>query len=221
MLRAAGATGRAAIGLVGQVGELALTAWAAFVRLGRSLLPGERFRAAATIEQIYLMGYMAVPIVVLIAFMMGLILAFQSAYQLERLGAEIYVADLVAVSMTRELAPVITAIVVAGRSGSSVAAELATMKIQEELDALKVMGLNPAAFLLAPRLLGILVALPVLTAIADLVSILGGLICGVSVIGLSPGSCAGVGSTSSHQSAKPCHQSSVSVWSTSETGGTS
>ena len=98
---------------------------------------------------------------------------------------EIYVADLVAVFMTRELGPVITAIVVAGRSGSSIAAEFSTMKIQEELDALKVMGLNPSAFLLAPRLLAMLIALPILTALADLVSILGGFLCGIFVLGLS------------------------------------
>lgn len=180
-----GALGRAATEFSGQVGQLALTGWEGLRRLVRSLLPGERFRFQATVQQVHLMGVNGVPIVALIAFMMGLILAFQSAHQLERLGMEIYVADLVAVSMTRELGPVITAIVVAGRSGSSIAAELSTMKIQEELDALRVMGLNPAAFLLAPRLLAMLIALPLLTAFADLVSILGGVVCGTAVIGLS------------------------------------
>ena len=183
--RLPGALGRAALQLSGQVGQLALTGWEGGRRLLRSFLPGERFRLQAAVQQVHLMGVNGVPIVALIAFMMGLILAFQSAHQLERLGMEIYVADLVAVSMTRELGPVITAIVVAGRSGSSIAAELATMKIQEELDALRVMGLNPASFLLAPRLLGMLIALPLLTAIADLVSIVGGLVCGTAVIGLS------------------------------------
>lgn len=183
-LRAVGLLGRSAVQLAGQVGELAATGWEGARRLGRSVLPGERFRLAATVQQIHLMGVQAVPIVGLIALMMGLILAFQSAHQLGRLGMEVYVADLVAVSMTRELAPVITAIVVAGRSGSSVAAELSTMKIQEELDALKVMGLNPSAFLLAPRLLAMVITLPVLTVIADVVSIGGGLICGVGVLGL-------------------------------------
>jgi phospholipid/cholesterol/gamma-HCH transport system permease protein len=183
--RSVGALGRAAIELAGQCGQLALTGWDGARRLVRSLLPGERFRFQAAVEQLHLMGVQAVPIVSLIALMMGLILAFQSAHQLGQLGMEIYVADLVAVSMTRELGPVITAIVVAGRSGSSIAAELSTMKIQEELDALKVMGLNPGAFLLAPRLLAMLIALPILTAIADLISIIGGLICGTFILGLS------------------------------------
>lgn len=184
-VRSVGALGRAAIGLAGQLGQLALTGWDGGRRLLRSFLPGERFRLAAAVEQIHLMGVQAVPIVSLIALMMGLILAFQSAHQLGQLGMEIYVADLVAVSMTRELGPVITAIVVAGRSGSSIAAEFSTMKIQEELDALKVMGLNPGSFLLAPRLLAMLIALPILTALADLISILGGMFCGVVILGLS------------------------------------
>ncbi len=191
-LRAVGALGRAAIGFAGlvvefagQVGQLTLTGWEGGRRLVRSLFPGERFRFAAVVEQLHFMGVQALPIVSLIAFMMGLILALQSAQQLGKLGMEIAVADLVAVSMTRELGPVITAIVVAGRSGSAIAAELSTMKIQEELDALKVMGLNPSSFLLAPRLLGMLIALPILTALADLVSILGGLVCGIGMIGLS------------------------------------
>ena len=182
-----GAVGRAAIEMAGGLGSLVLTGWGALMRLTRSLLPGERFRAQAATEQAYRTGVTALPIVALIAFMMGSILALQSAYQLERLGAVKYVASLVAVALTRELGPVITAIVVAGRSGSAIAAEIASMKIQEEIDALEVMGLNPTAFLVAPKLLAMMIALPLLTVLADLVGIIGGLACGVYVLGIPAG----------------------------------
>jgi phospholipid/cholesterol/gamma-HCH transport system permease protein len=174
------ATGRLAISAVSEVGKLTLTLVDGGRSLVRSCFPGERFRWVAALQQIHLMGVGAVPIVTLIALMMGGILALQSAYTLQTLGMEIFVADLVAVSMTRELGPVITAVVVAGRSGSAITAELSTMKIQEELDALKVMGLSPVSFLVVPRLLGLLIALPLLTAFADIVAILGGLLLAVT-----------------------------------------
>jgi len=178
----AGSLGRTTVELFGQVGRLCGTATSGSAKLVRSLLPGEKFRGRSTVVQLYHMGTLALPIVGLIAFMMGLILSFQAAYQLEPLGAERLVADLVSVSLTRELGPVITAIVVAGRSGSAIAAEIASMKVQEEIDALRVMGINPVAFLVAPKLLAMLVALPLLTAFADLLGILGGLLCAVSVL---------------------------------------
>lgn len=177
MVEATVATGRALLDVLGQAGRLVLVGARGTLRLARSAFPGERFRAQATVTQAYLMGSTAVPIVALISLMMGAILAFQSAYQLKKLGAETLVANLVAVALTRELGPVITAIVVAGRSGSAIAAEIASMKVQEEIDALRVMGINPLAFLVAPRLLALLIVLPLLTAMADLVGILGGMLC--------------------------------------------
>jgi phospholipid/cholesterol/gamma-HCH transport system permease protein len=176
---ALGGLGVACLRVLGDFGRLTLTGAEAAARLGRSLLPRERFRLRAALDELHYIGVQALPIVALIAVMMGLILAFQSAYTLEKLGAEQYVANLVAVALTRELGPVITAIVVAGRSGSSIAAEVATMKVQEELDALKVMGLDPVAFIVAPKLLAMVVAIPLLTAFADVLGILGGLACGV------------------------------------------
>jgi len=123
--------------------------------------------------------------VTLISVLVGMILALQSAYQLRQLGAIELTADLVAVSVTRELAPLLTAILVAGRVGSAITAELATMKVSQEIDALTVMGLDPVPFLVVPRLIGLLVALPCITLCADMAGILGG--CGVAVFSLGLG----------------------------------
>ncbi len=131
-------------------------------------------RWESTVQQMIAIGYNSIPIVAIICFFVGLIMAMQSAYQLERFGASIYVADLVGVSMTRELGPLLTAIIVAGRSGSAIAAEIGTMKVNEEIDALRTMGFNPVWFLVVPRLLALLIVLPCLSLIADVVGILGG-----------------------------------------------
>ena len=135
---------------------------------------GKRIRWRSTVDQMVYIGVNSIPIVTVICFFVGLILAMQAAYQLERFGASIYVADLVGVSMTREMGPMLTAIIVAGRSGSAIAAELGTMKVYEEIDALKTMGFNPVQFLVIPRLLALVIMLPCLTILADLVGIAGG-----------------------------------------------
>ena len=127
-------------------------------------------------------GLAAVPIVALISFLMGLITAFQAAIQLTQFGADIYVANLVGLSIVRELGPLMTAIIAAGRSGAAFAAEIGTMKVSEEIDALTTMGLDRTRFLVTPKVLSLLVMLPCLTLCADLVGILGGLT--VSVLGL-------------------------------------
>jgi phospholipid/cholesterol/gamma-HCH transport system permease protein len=132
-------------------------------------------------------GVDALPIVVLISFLMGLIMAFMSAVQLEKFGANIYVASLVSLSMTRELGPIMTAIIVAGRSGSAFAAELGTMKISEEVDALFTMGFEPTRFLVIPKLIAAAIVVPFLTLFSDLAAILGGLLVGVGMLDLTPG----------------------------------
>jgi len=142
-------------------------------------------RWKSTIQQMVLIGFNSIPIVATICFFVGLIMAMQAAYQLERFGASIYVADLVGVSMTRELGPLLTAIIVAGRSGSAIAAEIGTMKVNEEIDALKTMGFNPIRFLVVPRLLALLIVLPCLSLIADLVGILGGFFLAVFNLNIS------------------------------------
>jgi phospholipid/cholesterol/gamma-HCH transport system permease protein len=119
------------------------------------------------------------PIVSLISFLMGLITAFQAAVQLRQFGADIYVANLVGLSITRELGPLMTAIIAAGRSGAAFAAEIGTMKVSEEVDALAAMGLDRTRFLVTPKVVALLVMLPCLTLFADLVGVLGGLVVAV------------------------------------------
>ncbi len=132
-----------------------------------------------------LIGYEAVPIISLISLAVGIIMALQAAYQLRRFGALIYVADLVGISITRELGPLMSAIVLAGRSGSAFAAEIGSMKVAEEVDALKAMGLNPVKFLVVPKILGIVVMLPGLILIADFMGIAGGFLVAVGSLDLN------------------------------------
>ena len=126
------------------------------------------------VHQAKLGGVGAIPIISLIAFFIGVILALQGAYELRTLGAMQLVASLVAISVTRELGPLITAIVVIGRSGSAFAAEIATMRVTEELDALETMALNPVTFLVAPKFLAMALMLPCLVIWSDLMGVLGG-----------------------------------------------
>lgn len=125
-------------------------------------------------------GVRALPILSLITFFIGLILALQSAYELRKFGALNYVASAVAISMSRELGPLITAIVVIGRSGSAFAAEIGTMKVTEEIDALETMAIHPVDFLVTPKFLAMIVMLPCLTIWANSMGILGGALFGVA-----------------------------------------
>jgi len=130
-------------------------------------------------------GVDAVPVVAIISFLLGLIMAFMSSLQLKPFGANIYVASLVALAMVSELGPIMTAIVVAGRSGSAYAAEISTMKISEEVDALYVMGFDPNLFLVIPRLIAAAIVVPLLTVFADLFAVFGGLVIGITMLDLS------------------------------------
>jgi phospholipid/cholesterol/gamma-HCH transport system permease protein len=114
------------------------------------------------------------PIVVMISFLVGMVTAFQAIVQLRQFGADIFVADLVALSVTRELGPLMTAIIVAGRSGAAFSAELGTMAVSEEIDALKTLGLSPYGYLVYPRLMALLIVVPLLTLVGDVCGILGG-----------------------------------------------
>jgi phospholipid/cholesterol/gamma-HCH transport system permease protein len=127
-------------------------------------------------------GLDGVPIVALISFLMGLITAFQAAIQLRQFGADIYIANLVGLSIVRELGPLMTAIIAAGRSGAAFAAEIGTMKVSEEVDALTTMGFDRTRFLVTPKVVALVVMLPCLTLVSDFVGILGGL--AVAVLGL-------------------------------------
>jgi phospholipid/cholesterol/gamma-HCH transport system permease protein len=151
-----------------------------------SPLRGGSVRLKAVATEMVRAGYNSVPIVAVIALFVGIILALQAAYQLKKVGALIYVADLVGVSLTRELAPILTAIIVAGRSGSAFAAEIGSMKAAEEVDALITMGINPVRFLVAPKMLAMCVMLPALTLFADFIGILGGFLISTTELGIHP-----------------------------------
>jgi phospholipid/cholesterol/gamma-HCH transport system permease protein len=130
-------------------------------------------------------GVEALPIVGLISFLLGLIMTFMSAVQLKQFGANIYVASLVSLAMTRELGPIMTAIIVAGRSGSAFAAEIGTMQVTEEVDALRTMGFDPTVFLVVPKILAAVAVVPILTLFSDVFAILGGLVVGVFMLDLT------------------------------------
>lgn len=130
-------------------------------------------------------GVEGLPIISLIALLLGLILAFMSSLQLQQFGANIYVASLLAIAMVKELGPIMTAILVAGRSGSAFAAEIGTMKVNEEVDALTVMGMDPMYFLALPKVIASMIVVPLLTIYADLLGIIGGLIVGVGLLDLT------------------------------------
>jgi phospholipid/cholesterol/gamma-HCH transport system permease protein len=132
-------------------------------------------------------GVNALPIVLLINFLMGLVMAFQSAVPLRQFGAGIWVVDLVSLATTRELGPLMTAIILAGRSGAAFAAELGTMTVSEEMDALRTLGFSPWRFLVLPRLLALTLVMPILTLVADAMSIAGGIWVASVTLGVGPG----------------------------------
>ncbi|MFP4527741.1 MAG: MlaE family lipid ABC transporter permease subunit [Candidatus Kapaibacterium sp.] len=130
-------------------------------------------------------GVNAVPIVLLIVFLIGVISGYQAAVQLAQFGADIYVADLIGISITRELAPLMTAILVAGRSGSAFAAELGTMKVSDEIDALESMGFDTMRFLIMPRVMSVVLAMPFLTILADVAGVGGGMITAIGTLNIT------------------------------------
>lgn len=135
---------------------------------------GQRWSVAETFRQMVLIGVRALPMASLVALSIGLTLAMQSAGEMRKLGAEMFIPDLVTISLLRELGPLLIAVIVIGRSGSAVTAELGTMKVGEEIEALEVMAINPVRFLVVPRVLAMLVMLPTLTVFGDCVGIAGG-----------------------------------------------
>ncbi len=133
-------------------------------------------------QQMVLMGMDSLSIIGLVGASVGMVLALQAAYQLKQFGAQLYTGSLVSVSVTRELGPMVTAIVLSGRVGARLAAELGTMKVQEEVDALTTMGLNPIRYLVVPRCLSFILILPCLTVITDVMGMVGGFL--ISTLGL-------------------------------------
>lgn len=150
------------------------------------LIGRARYRRSDLLVLIQEAGAEALPIVTLISFLVGLILAFVGAVQLQQFGATIYVADLVGIAMAREMGAMMTAIVMAGRTGASYAAQLGSMKVNQEIDALTTMGISPLEFLVLPRMLALLVMMPLLCLYSDFVGMLGGAAVGTGMLGLSP-----------------------------------
>ncbi len=174
--------GEWALAFFGYVGGSALLLWSATRGSWEGLL--RKRRISLWIEQMEKVGVQSLPIVFLTALFTGMVLALQTAYQLQKISAELYIGSLVALSMTRELGPVLTALVVAGRVGAGITAEMGTMRVTEQIDALEVLATDPVRYLATPRLLGLLTMLPLLTIYADLIGMLGGYLVGVYKLGI-------------------------------------
>ena len=179
--------GEATINGLAYIGGLARLTGGAASAVFIEPLRGRQFRFSRAVHQAMAIGVEALPIVSLISFFVGTILALQGAYELRTLGALQLVASAVAISMTRELGPLMTAIVIIGRSGSSFAAEIGTMKVNEDIDALETMALEPVNFLVAPKFLAMILMAPLLTTWADFMGVLGGALFGVSNAGFTLG----------------------------------
>jgi phospholipid/cholesterol/gamma-HCH transport system permease protein len=151
-----------------------------------ALLDHKGLRRGSFIDECIGVGYRSLPIIALILFLIGAVSALQSAAQLRQFGADILVADLLAIGIFKELGPLMTAIIVSGRSGSAIAAEVATMKFNEELDALQTMGIEPLRFVAVPKMWAMLLSLPLLTIIADLVGVLGGVFISITSLQVPP-----------------------------------
>lgn len=149
-------------------------------------LRGRGFRTRSSVEHFVEYGVRSLPIVGMICFLIGVIIALQASYTLDQFGANRYIADLVAVSALRELAPLMTAILIAGRCGSAITAEIGTMMVNEEIDALEVMGVSPMKYLVAPKFVAMTGAVPSVTALAMAIMILGGWVSAVLVVGVEP-----------------------------------
>ena len=180
----------AALGHTGRITLNVLYAWATVCVLMVETvnwmvvqpLRGKGLRLRSTVENFVEFGVNSMPIVGMICFLIGVIMAMQSAYTLAQWGATIYIANLVGISALRELAPLMTAILITGRNGSAITAEIGTMKVAEEIDALEVMGLNPTKFLVVPKFLAMLLAVPCATALAMLIMIAGGFAVAVFIL---------------------------------------
>jgi len=183
-------------GLLTRVGNLTINffqdAWSLLDFIGQIVLVFIKFllgKASYSKRDLFLFiqetGFEALPIVSLISLLIGMILAFVGAYQLASFGAEIYVADLVAIGMTREMGAVMAGIIMAGRTGAAFAAQLGSMQVNEEIDALKTLGISPMEYLVLPRMLALILMMPLLVVYADVVGVLGGMLVSVLMFDLT------------------------------------
>jgi len=177
--------GKASMDVARQVTGLTTFLGEATIAFGRFLLGKAKFRRTDLWLTIQQCGADALPIVSLISFLVGLILAFVGAVQLAMFGAQIYIANLVGIAMAREMGAIMTAIIMAGRTGAAFAAQIGTMQVNEEIDALKTMGISPMEFLVLPRMLALILMMPLLCLYSDLVGILGGFVVGTGMFNIS------------------------------------
>ncbi len=155
-------------------------------RLGRTIVQPRRLRLTALVAHCQDVGWRAIPIVALMAFLIGVVLAFQGSVQLRQFGAEVFVVDLIAISILRELGILLTAIIVAGRTASAFTAAIGSMKMREEIDAMQTLGIDPAEALFLPRILALLLMLPILGLVANVTGLFGGLVMSWIELGISP-----------------------------------
>jgi phospholipid/cholesterol/gamma-HCH transport system permease protein len=178
---------------IGRTTSNALTfSWGIFVFVGRistcffrNLAHPRHFRLPSVVRHIDETGLRALPIIGLLAILISMVITYQGAVQLRKFGAVIYTIDLTVISLLREMAVLITAIMVAGRSGSAFAAEIGAMKIRDEINALRTMGLNPIELLVVPRVIALIIVLPLLTFLADIIGLAGGGIMSLSLLNVS------------------------------------
>lgn len=156
-----------------------------FYALFHTLTHPKEIRIKETVYHIHQSGFNALIIIGLTAFLVGMVIAYQGSVQLAKFGADIFIVDTVAISITRELGPMITAIVIAGRSGSAYTAEIGAMKITEETAAMRTMGFDPYTFLVLPRIIALMIALPLLIFFADIIGIFGGMVASSMQLGIS------------------------------------
>ena len=173
-------------GLVDTLGLLAFVG-AAALAAARWIGAPRRIRWRPILHNVQSAGLEALPITGLLSFLLGVVIAYQGAEQLRRVGANLYIADLVGLSMVRELSPLITAIIVAGRSGSAYTAQIGTMKVTEEIDALRTIGMPPLDILVLPKLIALVLVLPLLTVYTDVTGILGGMLMARAQLGVGFG----------------------------------
>ena len=176
--RGVASAGEQALALVSFVGETA-------VSMASSIAHPARLRWRPVLFNIRSAGFDALPIVGLLSFLLGIVVAYQGADQLRQYGANIFVADLVGLSMLREFAPLITAIIIAGRSGSAYAAQIGTMSVTEEIDAMRTIGIQPLELLVLPKIMALVIVMPLLTVFADVLGVFGGMLMAQAQLGVS------------------------------------
>lgn len=177
-------TGRIAAGLAEHSRDLLAFIGECAVVLAGSIAHPARMRWRPILYNIRTAGFDALPIVGLLAFLLGIVVAYQAATQLRKYGADVFVADLVGLSMLREFAPLVTAIIVAGRSGSAYAAQIGTMSVTEEIDAMRTIGIAPIELLVLPKVIALMIALPLLTVFADVLGVFGGMVMARAQLGM-------------------------------------